>query len=96
MDNSSNTDPRAMWIKRLADAWKPAPPVANNVDEDEEGETALLDGRRAYISQRIADAAVRHDSRVVQLHDSVGPSTTLPTTGAALRQIREQRKGVAS
>ena len=89
--NATNIDPRAMWIKRLKDTWKGESPNDDNGDEDE-GETALLDGRRAYISQRIADAAVRHDSRrVIQLHDSVSPPT-LPTTGAALRQIREDRR----
>ena len=86
--NATNIDPRTMWIKRLQDTWKGAP-SDDNVDEDE-GETALLDGRRAYISQRIADAAVRHGSRVGRFQDSDSPS--ILTTGAALRQIREQRQ----
>ena len=46
---NTDTDPRRKYIRRLADAWKPAPPDNNNGNnsgrEDDGGEAALLDGR---------------------------------------------------
>lgn len=88
-----NDDPRQAWLKRLADAWKPATPVDNNGDNNNDD----VDPHVGYARRLTADSGVpnfgvrMNDSRVIQLHDSVGPPT-LPTTGAALRQIREDRQ----
>ena len=88
----NDDDPRQAYIRRLADAWKPATTVATTVDNNDDDTSPHHvqhdAGRVEYINSRIADRM--SDSRVVQL-DSVGPST-LPSTGAALRQIREDRQ----
>jgi hypothetical protein len=98
--NGTIIDPREQYRLRLADAWRQQPTVANNVDNDDDG----TDPRAAYL-QRLTRDGVPHlgsseppsgvrinDSRVVQIHDSAVPSSTLPTIGAALRHWREDRR----
>jgi hypothetical protein len=97
-----NDDPRRVWIARLGDLWQ-GPHNDNNDNNDNNADEDDDDPRAGYVRRLTSDSGVpnfgvrMNDSRVDRFQDSVGPST-LPSTGAALRQIREdrQRQGATS